>query len=102
MILLKKMDDALTIDTWVMSCRVLQRGVEGFTRNEVMAAARRAGVPLLRGTYIPTAKNGMVKEHYPGLGFSAQGCDGETTFWSLRVDEVEPMHHFIEREAENE
>jgi FkbH-like protein len=99
-ILLKKQADALAIDTWVMSCRVLQRGVEQFARNELVELCAAAGCARLLGTFIPTAKNGLVIDHYAKLGF-APGCpDGEQTFWELPIDgAVTPLPHFIEKEA---
>src|SRR5438874_4796039 len=63
-------DNDLVIDTWLMSCRVLGRQVEPTTLNLVAAAAKRLGAKRLLGDYIPTAKNGMVKDHYPKLGFA--------------------------------
>jgi FkbH-like protein len=99
-ILLCKHADSLVIDTWVMSCRVLQRGVEQFARNELVDLARKLGYRDIRGTYIPTAKNSMVKNHYAGLAFKPAGADGEQTFWSLRVMEnLQPLPHCIQREA---
>ncbi len=99
-ILAHKVGDALTIDTWIMSCRVLQRGVEQFARNELVEVARAAGCTRILGTFIPTAKNGMVQDHFKKLGFEAAGEDGEQTFWSLSLDKgVEPLAHFIKRES---
>jgi FkbH-like protein len=99
-ILVRKDADALAIDTWLMSCRVLQRGVEQFARNELVALARRERCAWIRGTYIPTAKNGLVVDHYAGLGFEPEGSDNGQTFWHLDVTgDVAPLPHFIEREA---
>ena len=58
--------DDLLIDTWLMSCRVLGRQVEPTTLNLVAAQGARR----LIGEYRPTKKNGMVREHYPRLGFT--------------------------------
>ena len=49
------------IDTWIMSCRVLKRGMEEFIVNQMAREANRVGVERLTGEYIPTTKNGMVK-----------------------------------------
>lgn len=57
------------IDTWLMSCRVLGRGVEGATLNLVAAEAQRLGAARLVGEYRPTPKNSMVSDHYVKLGF---------------------------------
>ncbi len=101
-ILAKKSGLALQIDSWVMSCRVLQRQVEQFCRNEIVELARRAGCSEIQGTYIPTAKNQMVAGHYAGLGFRQVGAEGDTTFWSLASDErLEPLVHHITRESPN-
>jgi FkbH-like protein len=98
-ILLRKQGDALAIDTWLMSCRVLQRGVEQFARNELVDLCRAEGCDRLLGTYIPTAKNSLVVDHYAKLGFSTAGSDGAETFWELRVEgAASPLKHFIERE----
>ena len=55
-----------------MSCRVLLRGVESLVLNKIVKTAIGDGVMHIVGEYLPTAKNGMVKEHYPKLGFSAE------------------------------
>ena len=80
-------EPALDIDTWLMSCRVLGRKVEEAMLRELALAARAASIPWIVGRYIPTAKNGMVKEHYAKLGFkvcptSAERPTGETV-WLL-------------------
>jgi FkbH-like protein len=60
----------LLIDTWLMSCRVLGRQVEPTTLNLIAAQAQKLGAKRLIGEYIPTKKNGMVKDHYARLGFT--------------------------------
>ncbi|MGD0506036.1 MAG: HAD-IIIC family phosphatase [Steroidobacteraceae bacterium] len=89
--------DSLVIDTWLMSCRVLKRGVEALLLNCVFAAAKKRGLNRLVGDYLPTAKNDLVREHYPTLGFARIGSltDGQTQ-WELRVDEQWKVRlHFI-------
>lgn len=69
-VVLKKTDsETLFIENWAMSCRVLKRGMEWFTLNCIASDARLSGVRRIVGEYIPTAKNSLVKEHYPSLGF---------------------------------
>jgi FkbH-like protein len=71
-IVIGKMADGedLLIDTWLMSCRVLGRQVEPTTLNLVADAAKRLGARRLIGEYLPTKKNGMVRDHYFKLGFA--------------------------------
>jgi FkbH-like protein len=72
------------IDTWLMSCRVLGRQVEQMVLREIILHARESGIQTLIGTYHPTEKNALVRDHYHKLGFKnlAERSDG-TTEWSL-------------------
>jgi FkbH-like protein len=62
--------DTWEIDTWLMSCRVLGRRVEEAVLAHLVPAARERGITRLLGTYLPTAKNAMVSDHYAKLGFA--------------------------------
>jgi FkbH-like protein len=65
----KRDGEGMFIDTWLMSCRVLGREVEAATLAILVAEAAKRGVSRLIGEYIPSPKNGMVREHYERLGF---------------------------------
>ena len=83
--------------TWLMSCRVLGRQMEEETLNLVVAEARRLGATHLLGTYRPTAKNGMVREHYGKLGFSLlDTAEDGTTTWELALTDWAPRPTHIE------
>jgi len=70
-IILKKLNQyELFIDTWIMSCRVLKRGMENFTLNALLEFAKKNGFIKIIGEYIPTPKNGIVKDHFELLGFT--------------------------------
>jgi FkbH-like protein len=77
-------DDAMEIDTWLMSCRVLGRRMEEAMLAQLVASARGRGARRLIGRYLPTAKNRMVADHYEKLGFALvdRGADGSSC-WSL-------------------
>ena len=83
--------DELFIDTWVMSCRVLKRGVENLALNEIMDKAGSLGVQRIRGEYISTPKNELVKDHYRNLGFT----NADNGQWILDVAGYKPREHFI-------
>jgi FkbH-like protein len=57
------------IDTWLMSCRVLGRQMEKFMFDRLIEAAQSRDISEIVGVYRPTAKNGLVKDHYEKLGF---------------------------------
>jgi FkbH-like protein len=71
------------IDTLLMSCRVLGRGVETLVLAELGRLAAEAGCAEIVGVYRPTARNGMVADLYSRHGFAPAGVgeDGETR-WS--------------------
>ncbi|WP_246791340.1 HAD-IIIC family phosphatase [Bradyrhizobium commune] len=73
-----------TIDTWLMSCRVLGRRVEQAVLAEIVKQARASGIATVIGEYRPTDKNGMVAEHYQRLGFTgvSRTADGASR-WEL-------------------
>jgi FkbH-like protein len=91
LIILKHMNGATGfIDTWIMSCRVLKRGMEEFIVNEMARRARARGLKRLVGEYIPTPKNSMVKNLYADMGFSAN--DGK---WELDLESFKELKTFI-------
>ena len=94
-----KATHAIHLDTWLMSCRVLGRGVENETLNLVASEALRLGATRLIGRYIPSAKNGMVRDHYAKLGFSidTEDTDGTTT-WLMDLTDFVPRQTFITSE----
>jgi FkbH-like protein len=65
------------IDTWLMSCRVLGRQMEEFMFDAMVDAAIAAGIRRIVGVYRPTAKNVIVTDLYPRLGFQRL-AEGET------------------------
>ena len=66
-------EETLFIDTWLMSCRVLKRGMEEFIVNKIVEVARENGFSRVIGEYLPTPKNAMVRDIYSRLGFSDEG-----------------------------
>jgi len=57
------------LENFLMSCRVLGRGLERALLAFVMEQATAAGARELIGEYLPTAKNGMAATFYKSHGF---------------------------------
>lgn len=89
-ILEKENNETLFIDTWLMSCRVLKRGMENFVTNILVEFARENGFAKLKGEYLATAKNEMVKDHYLRLGF-----EPEENHWIMTVKNYQLKECFI-------
>lgn len=93
----QKNGNALNIDLWLMSCRVLKRDMELAMLDGLVIQAKEAGLQKLIGTYIPSAKNKMVKDFYGGvLGF-ANVCANSAgvTVWELDIAEYSEKNHVI-------
>ena len=76
----------LDVDSWLLSCRVIGRTLEDELFGVLVATAVASGCEVLRGCYVPSAKNAQVAGLYARLGFSegAPGADGTTT-WELAL-----------------
>lgn len=92
LIILKKQGEALFVDTWIMSCRVLKRTMENFVLNNIVEAAEANGFKKIIGEFIPTAKNKMVKDHYKDFGFTEKNG-----LWELDVNTFEKRKSFINK-----
>ena len=91
-ILQKESPKVLFIDTWFMSCRVLKRGMENFVLNTLVETAKENGFTTLKGEYLQTPKNEMVKDHYQNLGFKENN-----SLWELDINSYENKKNFINR-----
>jgi len=57
------------IDTFLLSCRVIGRGIENAFLSCVIEAARLRKVEIVQGEYLPTSKNQQVSGFYSRCGF---------------------------------
>ena len=74
-VILEKQEDGKTlfVNTWLMSCRVLKRGMEEFIVNKMIETAKNNGFETVIGEYIKTPKNSMVEKIYEKMGFTPVG-----------------------------
>ena len=85
-VLAEMTEGELAIDTLVMSCRVLGRGVEALIAAELGRIAGAAGCHAVVGRYVPSGRNGMVADLYPRLGFAGAEGGGPGGELSWRAD----------------
>jgi len=90
-IICESKDDIWEIDTWLMSCRVLGRDLEYALLNDLVINARNFNINTLRGIYIETPKNSLVKEHYKKLGFLKTKNLKGTIYWELKIDKYRKL-----------
>ena len=72
----------------------MKSGMENFTLNTIVDYARTHGIFRIVCEYLPTAKNQMVEEHYPRLGFcKIEGV--ETAQYELLVESYQVRECYI-------
>lgn len=78
--------EALDLELWLMSCRVLKRDMEFAMLDQLVERCAARSIKTIRGHYYPTAKNGMVKDLFARFGFTKTGEEGSgSTHWELPV-----------------
>lgn len=88
--------DILTIDSWLMSCRVFSRTAEEFIFNELLSIAKAKGVRHIAGIYSPTKKNGVVAELYQRLGFTQSVTESGTWAFDVTANAaLDPLKTFV-------
>ena len=75
-VFLEPIDDAtMNIDTLLLSCRILGKGIEDAFVKTVLNLMRLDGVRKVVADYVPTAKNGQTAEFYDRMGMNSAGMD---------------------------
>ena len=86
----------LHILLWLMSCRVLKRGMEENMLDVLAARAKEKGCTKFIGYYYPTKKNKMVEGMYASFGFAPAGTDGDGTVWEMPLADYVKHGKYIE------
>lgn len=82
--ILKYEADRAILDSFLLSCRVLGRGVEEAFLIQCLKRAKLKGSKVVIGEYKPTAKNGQVKDFYLNQAFKAIGVTDQV--YSFQMD----------------
>lgn len=89
---------AAIVENFLMSCRVIGRGVESGIWTRIIADAMQRGCTELRAEYIPSAKNAQVADFYDRLGMLAheENSEGARTYAIAAADIAVPLNPWIE------
>ena len=70
------------IDTFLLSCRILGKGIEIAFIKKILTMLKESGVEAVKADYLPTAKNAQVKDFYDRCGFPcvAEEADGKRSY----------------------
>ena len=98
--------DVLHIELWLMSCRVLKRGMELAMLDELVRRAKEAGIKTIKGYYYRTMKNSMVSDFYGSLGFELdEKLENGDSVWHSDIENYKIKNKVIrisDKEEQNE
>ena len=89
--------DVLNIRLWLMSCRVLKRGMEYAMFDSLVEKCKEKNIGTIYGYYYKTAKNAMVAEFYKDMGFICNDLnDSGDSVWEYTIpEEYEKKNKYI-------
>lgn len=70
---------ALHLDNFLLSCRVLARGVESACLRAMLSHAKQSGLTEVTAGFRPSGKNGRAADFYPSHGFTPADADQDGT-----------------------
>lgn len=86
-IIVEKKENQFIIDTWIQSCRILERKVENLILDILIKEGIKCKIKKLIGLYKPTKKNLIVLNHYKKLGFKIVSKSKEKSTWKLSLED---------------
>lgn len=91
-VILNDSDERIEIDTFLLSCRVIGRLIEGAVLSYIAALSADRGAKELVGLFVPTDRNGPAATIYSDQGFQKidESPDGASR-WALKLEGVRPM-----------
>ncbi|MGW5052678.1 HAD-IIIC family phosphatase [Actinokineospora sp. NPDC004072] len=97
--LIKRDPGTWLVQLFIMSCRVISRGVGGIMINHILAQAERAGVRLL-ADFVTTGRNRMMYITYKFHGFREIAADGDTLLLEHDLRTIRPSPPHVRVEAD--
>ncbi len=77
------------IDTFLLSCRVIGRGIEDVMMANILKQAKQEGVEKVKAQFIPTQKNNPSSNFLPSYGFTQ-----DDNYWVFSLDnEIKNSEH---------
>lgn len=78
--------DTMSIDTFLLSCRILGKGIEYAFLDTILNLIADKGCKTVEATFLETPKNEQVADFYEQAGFSVVEDSGETKKYFLELN----------------
>jgi FkbH-like protein len=80
----------VVIDAFLMSCRVIGRGIEYSLWQAVSKKAQEFGSGRIKASYLPTQKNAQVENFFDNLGLKLIHSEQQNKFYELELKTFQP------------
>ena len=88
-------DDAVaSIDSFIMSCRVMNRQVEDAMLVDIIETSETRNCVRIEGEFIATAKNSMLADFYASREFGNEVVDGDSRSSSIDIHSASASLHW--------
>jgi len=81
--IIQKNNEEWIVDSFLLSCRIIGRGVEDVMLGEIIKKAKQENIKKIKGKFIPTAKNKPAENFYKDFGFEKEG-----EFWIFNTEKT--------------
>ena len=85
------------IDSLLLSCRILGKGIEVAFVKAVLSMLKEQGLKTLRACYVPTAKNSQVHDFYDRCGFTPYTVEDGVKKYEINLEcadlQIEKYYH---------
>jgi len=78
-------DQTVNIDSFLMSCRIIGRGIEYVFFDNIVEWIEQQNVESITARYTSSGRNGQVKNFYDELGFDCTSCQGKSKDYQVSV-----------------
>ena len=95
--IVKKNKNFWTLDTFLLSCRIMGRGIEDAILIEIVRKAKKSGIDEIRANFIPTEKNKPSENFLSNFGFKKNGEQ-----WIYDLNNETKISNHLEVEIEND
>ena len=81
--IINKQNNEWVLDTFLLSCRIMGRGVEQGILGHILNEAKNANVKKVKGQHIPTEKNKPCEDFLEKSGFKEEG-----KYWTFDLKDI--------------
>ncbi len=81
LMVLRLRDELCEVEDFLLSCRVLGRSIDSGVLSYAVELARNLGAKRMRGRYVASPKNELVRDLYGRHGFRPVGAEGNAQVW---------------------